>query len=222
MTERPVDPGVAGGSADREYQRRADARKRRIEGRFGPRLGRFFLAITDEPHSTKAWARGAQGEREVARILSGIPGVHHLNDRHVRGQRQNIDHIAVGPGGVFVIDAKNYRGMIRVRDMGGLFRTDERLFVGGRDRSKVADGLAWQVAAVESVIAPLGLSPAPRVTPVLCFVNGDWPLFRPPSKYKGVRLEGTNSIKKLLVAEPALDQEAVSRVVRALAEALPA
>jgi len=35
---------------------------------------------------------------------------------------------------------------------------------------------------------------------VLCFVDGDWPLFRPPSSFRGVRLEGSRSIRSLLTA----------------------
>jgi hypothetical protein len=221
-TNRPIDAGVAGASAEREYQRLVQARQRSTEGRFGRRLGRLVLAFTDVPQSTRAWAKGAAGEREVARALAGVEGIRLLNDLHVRGQRRNIDHIAVSPAGVFVIDAKDYRGEIRIRDVGGFFRTDERLFVGRRDCSQLADGMAWQVDLVERVVASCGTATLPPVVPVLCFVNGDWPLFGAPSRFRGVRLEGTNSIKKLLMREPVFDPAAIDAVARSLSSALGA
>lgn len=214
------DPATAGGSAELEYQRRIAARREQTEGRYGRRFGRIVLALTDEPQPTRAWAQGAHGEREVARALAGIPGVRLLNDLHVRGQRRNIDHIAVAPAGVFVIDAKDYRGEIRVHNRGGLFRTDERLFVGRHDRSHLADNVTWQVDVVRGVIADVGITAAPPVVPVLCFVNGDWPPFRPPSEFRGVRLEGTKSIRKLLDRERALDPASVDVVAIALEAAL--
>lgn len=49
-------------------------------------------------------------------------GVRMLHDR-LRPERggANIDHLAVGPGGVTVIDSKAYRGAVRVAREGGLF-----------------------------------------------------------------------------------------------------
>lgn len=218
--ERPSSDARAGASAQREFERRVAAREGRIRTRFGQRLGGLVLALTDEPQATRAWAQGARGEREVARALAGLAGVRLLNDLHVRGQRRNIDHVAVTPAGVFVIDAKDYRGQIRIQDVGGLFRTDNRLFVGRRDCSHLADGMAWQVDAVRRVLDSCGVAPIPPVTPVLCFVKGDWPLFRAPSEFRGVRLEGTHSIKELLTREQLFSQEVVDALSRALASSL--
>ena len=44
-----------------------------------------------------------------------------LHDRAVPGGRANIDHIAVVPSGVWVIDTKHYRGRLEQRDLGGWF-----------------------------------------------------------------------------------------------------
>src|ERR1700674_5275724 len=133
-----IQPGVAGASAQREYERRVANRQSRVKDRFGRRIGGVILALSDEPKSTKAWARGSEGERELAAALADVDGVHVLNDRRVPGTRGNIDHIVIGPGGVFVVDAKLYAGTIRVRDVGGLFKREERLYVGRRDCSRLA------------------------------------------------------------------------------------
>ncbi len=215
-----LDRGTPGGSAQREYERRMARREERVKGRFGRRIGGVILAITDEPTSTRAWARGAEGERELAKALAGIAGVQLLHDRRVPGTRGNIDHLVVGPAGVFVVDAKRYEGLIKVRDVGGFLRRDERLYVGRRDCSKLAHSMAWQVGAVRSAIA--SVEPVPPVTPVLCFVRGEWPLFGAPDAYAGVRLEGTKSLRKLVTKQTEFTDEQIGRVTAVLAKALPA
>jgi hypothetical protein len=139
----------------------------------------------------------------------------------VPGTRGNIDHLIVAPAGVFVVDAKNYRGEIRIRNRGSIFRSDPGLFVGRRDCTKLADGLGWQIAAVTEALRATGVDPLPRVTPVLCFIDGDWPLISAPSEYAGVRLESPKSIKKLLAAADVLSAEAIALWARSLAAAFP-
>jgi hypothetical protein len=67
------DSGVAGASADREYKRRKSARDARVRARLGGLLGGLVLAVSDEPQSTRAWARGATGERKLADALEDVP-----------------------------------------------------------------------------------------------------------------------------------------------------
>lgn len=216
-----IDPGLAGASAQREYERRAANRQSRIKGRFGGRIGGVILALSDEPMSTKAWARGSEGERELAKALADVDGVRMLHDRRVPGTRGNIDHILIGPGGVFVVDAKLYAGTIRVRDVGGLLKRDERLYVGRRDCSDLAENMKWQVEAVEQALGRANVEPLPPITPVLCFVRGEWPLLSPPDSYRGVRLEGSRSIKKLITRERLLGDAAIDQIWRSLAGMLP-
>lgn len=45
-----------------------------------------------------------------------------LHDRRVPDTRGNIDHIIVAPAGVFVVDAKNHKGKIGIRDRGASSR----------------------------------------------------------------------------------------------------
>jgi hypothetical protein len=58
--------------------------------------------------------------------------------------------------------------------------------------------------------------------PVLCFIDGEWPLFSAPDEYAGVRLEGTGLIRKLVAAPPVLDPTLIDRLARLLRAALPA
>ena len=71
-----------------------------------------------------AWEAGAEGERLTAKALAALPaGWVVLHDVHWPGRPlANLDHIAVGPGGVVIIDSKNWTGKVQVRD-GTLRRT---------------------------------------------------------------------------------------------------
>ncbi len=156
VLEAGVDRGHAGASAAREWKRRHDKREQAVRNRYG-KLAGVVLALSDDPHSTNAWAYGANGERALGNILDPLReqrlGV--LHDRRMPRSRANIDHIVVAPHGVFVIDAKNYKGRVERRDRGGLFSTDYRLYVGGRDktqlvaecgsRPRLCTGSAWSL-----------------------------------------------------------------------------
>jgi hypothetical protein len=69
------------------------------------------------------WRRGAAGERRTARLLGLLErqGWAILHDLAVPGSRANLDHLAIGPGGVFVIDSKQYRGRLRLDRSGRLW-----------------------------------------------------------------------------------------------------
>jgi hypothetical protein len=70
---------------------------------------------------TLAWRRGATGERRTARLLGRLErhGWAVLHDLAIPGSAANIDHLLIGPGGVVVIDSKQYRGRLRL-DQDGL------------------------------------------------------------------------------------------------------
>jgi hypothetical protein len=63
---------------------------------------------------TLAWRRGAAGERRTARLLGPLErcGWAVLHDLAIPGSPANIDHLVIGPGGVVVIDTKQYRGRL--------------------------------------------------------------------------------------------------------------
>ena len=188
------DPGVAGGSAQREYQHRHATREARVKKRWGERLGGLVLALTDDPGSTRAWARGAQGEATLGAALGRVPGIRVLHDRRVP---------------------------VHIRDRGGWFRTHERFYVGHRDCSALEDGMGWQQTAVSAALQAAGVAPLPPILPVLCFVGADWPLLRPPERFRGVRLEGTSSIQRLVTTGAALDAATIERLAGILGSAFP-
>jgi len=140
IVEEPPEAGHAGASARREHARRKANRERAVLDKH-PRIAGLLLALMNDPQSETAWARGAQGEERVSESLARHlhEDVVLLNDRRIRRSRANIDHIAVASSGIWVIDAKRYSGKVEVRKP--LLGTP-RLVIAGRDRSRLADGLA--------------------------------------------------------------------------------
>jgi Nuclease-related domain len=69
------------------------------------------------------WQRGAHGERRTARLLDRLirDGFVVFHDLAVPGSPANVDHLVIGPTGVFVIDSKQWTGSVQ----------------------QGADGLAW-------------------------------------------------------------------------------
>lgn len=91
-------PAVAGGSAQREFERRKAKRHEAVRSRH-PRIGALLLTVTEEPQATTNWAKGAEGERRLGAALDNLSGrgVLMLHDRRRPGGTANIDHLAVAP-----------------------------------------------------------------------------------------------------------------------------
>ena len=174
--EQSLVVGHAGASARREYDRRRQKRADRIRARH-PRLGGLILALSDDPHSTTAWARGARGEELLAGRLDAAAGaaLRLLHDRRIPDTKANIDHLAITATGVYVTDAKRYQGKPQLQIDGGLLRPQvERLLVGRRDCTHLVSGVSRQVDVVRQLLATT--HPEVPVHGVLCFVEADWPL----------------------------------------------
>ena len=190
--------GTPGSSARREYERRKARREDRVRTAH-PRLGGLILAMTDDPQSTKAWNDGAEGEERLAARLDELAdaGVALLHDRRIPGTRANIDHIAVTPTGVWVIDTKRYQGRPTLRVQGGILRPRvERLFVGRRDCTKLVDGVLKQVRLVTDALTAHDLEP--QAHGALAFVDADWPLIGGAFTTQGVHVLWPKRLVKLL------------------------
>jgi hypothetical protein len=223
-----LDRGVAGASARREHDRRRakdDARiaeqKADIQAAFGAGfLGKVatFLAVDDRPRRrTEVWAQGAVGEERVAEALGRLAevGVLALHDRRIPGTRANIDHIAITPWGVWVIDAKRYLNKRPdVVTEGGLFGIGgtTRLTVGGRRKDELVDGVLRQVERVRGVVED-----AAPVRGALAFVDADWPLIGGDFSVRGVAVVWPRRLAKLMLRRdpPVVDVEDLAERVAA-------
>jgi hypothetical protein len=213
-----VDTGVPGGSAQAKYERLRAHRQRAIR-REHPHIGGLLLRVIDEPQHTKAWATGAAGERRLAERLEELTGPDALfvHDRRIPGSRCNIDHIAIGASGVFVIDAKNYDdAKVIVRRTGSVFRPGPaQLVVRGRDRTEFVSKIKRQLAAVRTAIDDWGQLGDVPVSAILCFI-GVYGLGKPLS-IDGVTVAGPTSTGKIISSAGPYAAEQREQVQRALA-----
>lgn len=105
------------------------------------------LAAAEARHH--AWSAGAEGERATAAALQELAadGWLLLHDVHWPGRPvANLDHVAVGPGGVVVVDAKNWSTPVRVRD--GV------LWAGRHAKTRDCEAAASAAAAVGALLRP--------------------------------------------------------------------
>jgi hypothetical protein len=221
--EAPVEAGTAGASARREHERRVAKRDARIRAAH-PRLGGLILAISDEPQSTRAWECGAVGEEKLARSLDGLAerGARVLHDRRIPGGRANIDHMVVAPAGVFVVDAKRYKGRPHLRVEGGIIRARvEKLMVGGRDCSRLVTGIQKQVHLVTAALAAACVTDMPPVRGMLCFVDAEWPLFGGAFTTADIDVLWPKKIAEHALAVHALTADQVRTIHAALAAHFP-
>lgn len=178
--------GIAGAGA--EEQARKAARRVAELRRETPAATERIAAAERRLH---AWSTGAEGERLVAGTLTELEthGWTVLHDVHWPGRRfANLDHVAVGPGGVVVVDAKNWSGDVAVRDgvlRAGSYRKDDEL-----------EGVASAVAAVAALLEPRLRA---AVSGLLCLVAHDQP---PVPTTAGVTVLGRDHLVDELLALP--------------------
>jgi hypothetical protein len=104
-----------------------------------------------------AWRRGAVGERRTARRLAALErhGWAVLHDLAVPRSQANIDHLVIGPGGVFVVDSKQYRGRLALDPSGGLWHGRFPLAPAVRAVSFEADQAAQVLTDPDVVVVPV-------------------------------------------------------------------
>lgn len=72
----------------------------------------------DPPERIAKWKRGADGEQRTWKALRPLEkeGWRSFHDRD--GRYGNLDHVVVGPGGIFLLDSKNLTGSISLEPHG--------------------------------------------------------------------------------------------------------
>lgn len=111
--------------------------------------------------------KGVIGELGVAKdpeCLAQEYGLTILHDLSIPGTKANIDHILVTRKVVYVIDAKNYTGIVKVAPNKAGART---LRVGGRDQSLLVKKIKKYAESVEGFLNSEGIEI--KVVPLLAF-----------------------------------------------------
>lgn len=129
-----------------------------------------------------------------------------ISRRLLPGSRAVIDHVLVGPPGVFAIDMKRFEGTAAL--IGG------RLHVDGQPRNGIAQHVRKVAAAIQRALhvefGNIGVS----VTPVICVEGADVPK---RGDLDGVRMLSPKALGRLLRRAPAVitrrDAEMVASVL---------
>lgn len=146
--------------------------------------------------SAEMYERGADGEAATARALASLDAAEWTIFHDVRWPGRalaNVDHVAVGPSGVFVIDSKNWSGRIEVKD--SVLRQN------GYQREKTVVAAAEAAIAVSLVTTDL---PGRLAVPVLCFVREE----QLTGWARDVMVCSTTNVAEMLTSRPTvLDQD---------------
>jgi len=218
-----IDRGVAGRSAQRKYERQVARQESRVRSKY-PTIGGFLLALGGEPQHTRAWASGAKGERAVGQALDSLvdQGVVPLHDRLVPGTKTNIDHVAITPSGIYVIDAK-YRetGRVKKRPDGPIWnRGPGRLYVGHRNCTSLVWKMAGQVSALMAAVQDVPGARVVPIQPMLVFVNVDWGLFPSPFELAGVWVGPRKAMAEVIARPGPMGTTGIELLERAIATRL--
>ena len=214
----PLDPGQPGASLDREHERRKHRRERRTREAH-PHIGGLLLALGSAPRHESVFQQGAIAERAVAESLANRTdrdSVITLHNRRMPGGRGDIDHLAVTPTGVWVIDTKDWSGKVVIDKP--WFGTP-RLLIRGRDCTKLIVGLERQITAVSTALDGAG-DEAIAVQGALCFTEADLPMLKTQT-FRGHLLLYRKALAKRLNASGSLSQATIEHVARYLASAFP-
>ena len=184
----------AGFGAEEQVTRRARKveRLRQEQAASDATGGAVADALARAERDKRNWAAGAEGERRVAETLDtlGQYGWLALHDVHWPGRPlANLDHVAIGPGGVFIIDAKNWTGDVTLTD--GVLRQN------GYRRDRELEAVADATAAVTALVSPQHRS---ALTGMICLASQDQAVtWTTP----GVRVVGRLQLASHLVGLPA-------------------
>lgn len=136
---------------------------------FGPILAGMIMFIAFakawvEPAHVRAWGIGARGETITESELEQLPdGFELLHDRRLPGARGNVDHVVIGPGGVFVVESKRMTGKLSIRG--------DAVYVRGRN-THIVDQVLHQAEVLEDVLRGAGIEDVP-IRPILYVQKAD-------------------------------------------------
>jgi hypothetical protein len=141
----------------------------------------------------RAWQRGAHGERQTARLLDrlGRDGYVSFHDLALPDSPANLDHLVVGPSGVFVIDSKQWTGQVHQSADGLVWHDHYRL-----DRTLAT--IRWQA---ETLGRLLDIPVAPLVCVHGAHIQGG-----------GLRAQGVAVVPATLVRSALGDDQVLSEV----------
>lgn len=134
---------------------------------FGAFVMMFIAVWTSPPQHIERWATGAEGERRTERALRGLQrhGWQVTHDLDWPGAG-NIDHLVIGPGGVYVLDSKVWGGVVSVDQAGATISPKDNPDAAWTARGEAGRMSRAGAAVARALAARTGLA-VPAPTPVV-------------------------------------------------------
>ena len=129
----------------------------------------------------------------------------------------------IAPSGIWLVDASDFSGRVRRRNVGGWISSGERLFIGNHNRTKSVEAMAWQVVAVQAQLDHVGLGDV-SVHPVLCLTSAQWGRFTRPFHLDGVLVTWPAALISAISHDDStrlLDDSTVQLLAQHLGSSLP-
>ncbi len=140
----------------------------------------------------ESFFKGARGEEAVAGLMAKLSDDWHVFHDFEAG-RHHVDHVLIGPAGIFAIETKNWRDPVQLES--------GELIVGGHvpTHPPIAQATA-EAKAVKAAFARAGWTG--EVAPVVCFASGT---FRDGFTKAGkVLIANAEALMKWLAEQPAV------------------
>ena len=143
-----------------------------------------------------AWEQGAAGEQDTALELATL-GPHYtaLHDLRIAGSKANVDHVVIGPTGVFVIDSKNHTGKITF--------SKGTLWSGKYPQT-------WKLDALRFEARHIRLRVGRPVSTIMCFVSGQ--LAQDPIIIDDIHVTSIGKLRNTIRSMPVIMSEAEAMV----------
>ncbi len=109
------------------------------------------------PAHIERWRQGAEGERATARALRPLAKSGWVLINDVQRDRGNIDHVLVGPAGVFVLETKNLNGLASVAD--DVLKVRYRVAADGYALDRVGTATRGRAASLHVQLRGAGVRP---------------------------------------------------------------
>ena len=130
-------------------------------GMFCISLGCIGYSLRQGLRRTARFFVGARGEERVSGILKELPDRYHVFNDFIAGS-SHVDHVVVGPAGVFAVETKNWKGVVTIEE--------GRILIDGQlpTRSPL-DQVLREARQVKTALARSGWTGP--VTPILGFAS---------------------------------------------------
>jgi hypothetical protein len=151
----------------------------------------FTLRLFGEHSQERAWRRGAEGEREVGRHLGKLGhGWKVIHGVPIGAHDADVDHVVIGPPGVFTLNTKNHLG-------GRVTVSSKAIYVNGAFQPYLAKSRAEGKRATKLLSVASGYEVI--VQPLIVIMASDLRIKNPA---EGVSVIGRKRIVRWLLSQP--------------------